>query len=353
MARRRLLAAALRVKRLPRVSAGPGATRRHDPHTVLVRFKPSASTTSRARAVKHRGASLGRALPGTGFVTVRTTGAADELASRLSTDPTVAEVSLDYVREAAATPNDPAYGGGFQDYLKTVRMPGAWDRSKGSLGTVVAVLDSGVDGRHPDLAGRTVAGWNAITGVGLPAGASSDDLNHGTMVAGIIAAATNNGQGVAGVAWNARIMPVKVLDSTGQGSDTDLIEGITWAVGHGARIINLSLAGDVDNPALHTAIRNAVAKGVVVVAAAGNTGAGAPEYPAAYPEVIAVAATDTAGAVTDFSTHGSWVDVAAPGFDIVSTGRRDAAGNLYYSGDGTSFSAPIVSGVVALLRTKT
>ncbi|WP_076260311.1 S8 family serine peptidase [Intrasporangium flavum] len=346
-------ASSLGAKRLPRPTPAKGAGRAHDPHTVLVRFKGTAGSGTRDRAVKRRGASLGRTLPGTSFVTVHTSGAADELASRLATDPSVAEVSLDYVREASATPNDPGYTYGDQDYLKTVRLPGAWDRSKGSLGTVVAVLDSGVNGRHPDLTGRTVAGWNAVSNVGIAAGAASDDYGHGSMVAGIIAAETNNGEGIAGVAWNARVMPVKVLNSRGQGTDSDVIEGINWAVGHGARIINLSLGGSTDNPALHTAIRSAVAKGAVVVVAAGNTGDDAPQYPAAYSEVIAVGATDNTGALTDFSTHGSWVDLAAPGWAITSTGRPDSQGNLYYVGDGTSFSAPIVSGVVALMRAKT
>lgn len=346
-------ASQLKAKRLPRVTPGKGRHRAHDPHTVLVRFKPTASTTARDRAVKRRGGAIARALPGTGFVSVHTSGAADELASRLSTDPAVAEVSLDYVREASATPNDPAVAYGDQDYLKTVRMAGAWDRSKGSLNTVVAVLDSGVNGKHPDLTGRTVAGYNAITNTAIAAGAASDDDGHGTMVAGIIAAETNNGDGIAGVAWNARVMPVKVLDATGAGNDSDIIEGLNWAVGHGARIINLSLGGDADSPALHTAVASAVAKGAVVVVAAGNYGDDVPQYPAAYPEAIAVAATDGAGALTDFSTHGSWVDIAAPGWGILSTGRPDKDGNIYYFGDGTSFSAPIVAGVVALMRTTT
>ncbi len=346
-------ASSIGAERLPRPMPGKGARRAHDPHTVLVRFEGTSGTTTRERAVKRRGASLGRTLPGTSFVTVHTTGAADELASRLATDPSVAEVSLDYVREASATPNDPGYLYGDQDYLKTVRLPGAWGRSKGSLNTVVAVVDSGVNGRHPDLTGRTVAGYNAIGNVGIAAGAASDDYGHGSMVAGIIAAETNNGEGIAGVAWNARVMPIKVLNSRGQGTDSDVIEGINWAVAHGARIINLSLGGGADNPALHTAIKSAVTKGAVVVVAAGNTGDDAPQYPAAYSEVIAVGATDSTGALTDFSTHGSWVDVAAPGWEITSTGRPDSKGNLYYVGDGTSFSAPIVSGVVALMRAKT
>ncbi|WP_323097561.1 S8 family serine peptidase [Intrasporangium sp. YIM S08009] len=336
-------------KRLPRPVPAKGAQRAHDPHTVLVRFKPTASTAIRDHAVKRRGASLRDTLKGTSFTKVHTTGSAEALARSLSADPSVADVSLDYVRKASATPNDPEYPYGGQAYLRTLRMPTAWDRSKGSLNTVVAVVDSGVDGRHSDLTGRTVAGWNALTNTAIPAGASSDDYWHGTMVAGIIAAETNNGDGIAGVAWNARVMPVKVLDSFGSGNDSDVIEGMTWAVDHGARIINLSLGGDGDSPALHDAVRYAVGKGAVVVAAAGNDGDDVPQYPAAYSEAIAVSATDTAGSLTDFSSHGSWVDVAAPGFGIEST----AMGGGYAIADGTSFSAPITAGVVALMRTQT
>ena len=334
-------------KHLPRPSRTGGHTRAHDPHTVLVKFKTTASKASRDLALTRRGGHAGAQVGGTSFVKVTTNGRAEELASRLGADPSVAEVTLDYVRSAAATPNDPAFGYD-QDYLKTVRVPTAWDRSKGSLTQVVAVIDTGVNGKHPDLVGRTVAGYNAIRNVGIAAGAASDDNGHGSMVSGIIAAATNNGVGISGVAWNAKIMPVKVLDGTGNGTDSDVAEGVNWAVSHGAKILNLSLGGDGDNPALHDAVKNAVAKGAVVIVAAGNWGDDVPQYPAAYPEAIAVGATDSTGALTDFSSYGPWIDVAAPGWGILSTRLADT----YYFGDGTSFSAPIVAGVATLIRTQ-
>lgn len=339
-------------KHLPRPIRHRAHSQAHAPHTVLVKFRPSATKARRANAVTSHGGRVAQALPGTSFVEVTTSGRAEDLARRLKADPAVAEVTLDYIRQAAAAPNDPDYA--YQHYLDTVRVPTAWDRSKGSLNQVVAVIDTGVNGTHPDLQGRTVAGYNAITKVGIAAGAASDDNGHGSMVSGIIAAGTNNGEGIAGVAWNAKVMPVKVLNSTGDGADSDVVEGISWAVSHGAKILNLSIAGDADSPLLHDAVSNAVANGAVVVVAAGNSGDDVPQYPAAYPEVVAVAATDTSGALTDFSSYGPWVDVAAPGFGIVSTGIADATGNdNYVYGDGTSFSAPIVSGVVALLRSQT
>ncbi len=328
----------------------------HDPHTVLVKFKTHVSKAARDKATRSRGGRTADAVAGTGFVKVTTTGMADELASRLASDPAVADVTLDYIRTSTATPNDPFYGDlngdsiPEQEYLSTVRMPDAWDRSKGSLTPVVAVIDTGVNGQHIDLTGRTMSGMNFVpaTPVGIATGANSDDNGHGSMVAGIIAAETNNAEGVAGVAWSAKVMPVKVLDSSGQGSDTNVIKGIDWAVSHGARIINLSLGGPDDSPALHDAVKNAVSKGVLVVVAAGNSGSDEAEYPAAYPEAFAVGATDGQGTVTDFSTHGDWVDVAAPGWGIWSTDRFGD----YDFGDGTSFAAPIVSGVAVLLRTQ-
>ncbi|MGO4596698.1 S8 family serine peptidase [Terrabacter sp. 2RAF25] len=327
----------------------PGTQQAHDPHTVLVKFKKNTSKTARDKATHSRGGRTAEAVDGTGFVKVTTTGKADELASRLASDPAVAEVTLDYIRKATATPNDPAYVYGDQSYLDTVHMPAAWDRSKGSLAQVVAVVDTGVDGQHPDLTGRTMSGMNFVptTPVGIPTGAESDDNGHGSMVSGIIAAQTDNAVGIAGVAWNAKVMPVKVLDSTGQGSDTNVIKGIKWAVDHGAKTLNLSLGGPDDSPALHDAVKYAVGKGALVVVAAGNSGSDEPEYPAAYPEALAVAATDSQGALTDFSTHGDWVDVAAPGWGILSTRLKD-----YYFGDGTSFAAPIVSGIAVLIRTQ-
>lgn len=334
----------LDAKHLPRPERPRDVTEREfDADAVLVRFEPDAAKAAKDRALSRRDARAGSAVRGTGWVEVRGEGSAVELVQSLRDDPAVAEVSLDYARSATAAPNDPGYAYGDQSYLDTVRLPQAWDRTKGSTSQVVAVVDSGVDIDHPDLKGRTVAGYNAIT----PGYAPADDNGHGTMVAGIAAANTNNAVGVAGAAWTARVMPVKVLDAAGLGYDSDIAEGVVWAADHGARIINLSLGGPEDGPVLRDAVRYATGKGAVVVVAAGNDGDGRAQYPAAYPEVVAVGATDATGRLTDFSSYGDWIDVAAPGAGIVSTGP----GGDYYVGDGTSFAAPIVSGTVALVRT--
>jgi subtilisin family serine protease len=156
------------------------------------------------------------------------------------------------------------------------------------------------------------------------------------MVAGIIAANTNNGLGVTGVTWNGQVMPIKVfLDGAAGAFDSDVAVGIRFAADHGAKVINLSLGGPGDSPVLHDAITYATSRDVVVVVASGNTSDNVPQFPAAYPEVLAVGATDATGALTDFSSWGDWLDVAAPGFHIVSTFLN----NRYAVGDGTSFAA--------------
>ncbi|PWU52823.1 hypothetical protein DLJ46_02285 [Micromonospora globispora] len=331
-------------KQLPRPERSRDVKERDfDPNAVLVRFKPDATRSAKDRVLSRRDVRASSEVAGTGWVKVRGESSAVDLSRSLRKDPAVASVSLDYKRKATVAPNDPAYVDGDQSYLNTVRLPQAWDRTKGSTSQIIAVVDTGVNTAHPDLTGRTVAGYNAIT----PGASPADDNGHGTMVAGIAAANTNNGIGVAGAAWTARIMPVKVLDADGSGNDSDVAEGIVWAADHGAKIINMSLGGPDESSVLHDAVVYATGKGAVIVVAAGNEGDGRAQYPASYPEVISVAATDATGKLTDFSSYGDWIDVAAPGTGIVSTGL----GSDYYIGDGTSFSAPIVSGAAALVRT--
>ncbi|TCN35223.1 type VII secretion-associated serine protease mycosin [Kribbella orskensis] len=337
----------LAAEHLPRPERPRGAKEREfDAHSVLVRFKKAASAAAKDKALKSRGAAQTRGVRGTGYVEARTKGAAADLLRSLRQDSAVESVSFNYKRRIEAAPTDPAYTSGDQAYLSTVRVPQAWDRTKGSTSQVIAVVDTGVNGLHEDLTGRTVTGYDAINRVILSGASNSDQNGHGTMVAGIAAANTNNGLGVAGVAWTGRIMPVRVLGSDGSGLDSDIAAGITWAADHGAKVINLSLGGPGVSAVLHDAVKYATGKNVVVVVAAGNDGDDTPQYPAAYPEVVAVGATDSAGDLTDFSSWGDWIDVAAPGFGVVS-----AYQDSYAVGDGTSFAAPIVSGVAALVRT--
>jgi len=321
-----------------------------EPNAVMVKFKKKATTSARKAAVSKLGATAEQSVSSS---VVRLTGklSAPDLLKKVKADPTVELASLNYKRRISAVPNDEWYAEDQAAPLNTVRVPQAWDLSKSTGNQIVAVLDTGVDAGHPDLVGHLVTGYNATS----PNRGPIDDNGHGTMTLGIIAASANNGIGVAGVGWSAKAMPVKVLAADGSGYDADIAEGIDWAVAHGAKVINMSLGGPYDNAVLHDALTRAVNKGVVIVAAAGNDGSPAFQYPAAYPEVIAVGATNAGGVLTDFSSFGDWVDIAAPGWDILSTGARNltpAGYDPYWYCTGTSCSAPIVAGVAALVKNK-
>jgi subtilisin family serine protease len=322
-----------------------------EPNAVMVKFKKKATTSARKAAVSKFGATAEQSVTSS---VVRLTGklSAPELLKKVKADPTVELASLNYKRRISAVPNDEWYVEDQASYLNTVRVPQAWDVSKSTGNQIVAVLDTGVDAGHPDLVGRLVPGYNAVSSTRPN---PVDDNGHGTMTLGIIAAAANNGIGVAGVGWSTKAMPVKVLAADGSGYDADIAEGIDWAVAHGAKVINLSLGGPEDNVVLHDAVKRAVAKGVVVVVAAGNDGDAVVQFPASYPEVIAVGATNAGGVLTSFSSYGDWVDIAAPGWDILSTGVRSmtpAGYDPYWYCTGTSCSAPIVAGVAALVKNK-
>jgi len=251
--------------------------------------------------------------------------------------PGVLAVGVDHRVQATSDPLQFRQWG-----LTEVQASAAWSVTQGR-GAVVAVIDSGVDGSHPDLAGALVRGVNTRTDRGDYSNPTTDQDGHGTHVAGIIAARTGNGKGVSGVAPKASIMPVKVLDADGGGWMGDVIEGIVWAADHGADVINMSLGGpDADFSA--TAVNYAISKGVVVVAAAGNEGSSAPSYPAALPGVLSVSALARDGSVDTYSNHGPTVDLAAPGTAILST-----VPDGYAFMSGTSMAAPQVAGVAALV----
>jgi subtilisin family serine protease len=236
-------------------------------------------------------------------------------------------------------PNDPGYTR--QSYLNNIQAPSGWDYSTGSPAVTIAIIDTGVDLTHIDLAGKIIAGYDFIDNDSSP----QDANGHGTMVAGVAAAMTNNGAGVAGVSWGAQIMPLRVLDAAGNGSYNNVAQAVIWATDHGARVINLSLGGSNYSSILADAINYAVAQGVVVVAATGNSGLGTVFYPAALPGVIGVGATDLSNRLASFSNTGAGVDLVAPGVSIYST----YPGNMYSDLNGTSLSAPQVSGFAAIL----
>lgn len=267
------------------------------------------------------------------------------LQQRIAADPNVAYVEPDYRYTLKLRPNDSLYPRLYA--LPRIGAETAWDRTTGRSDVTVAVIDTGVFAAHPDLGSNVVAGTNFVA----HNGDASDDEGHGTHTAGIIAAVGNNGRGVAGLCWQCHILPIKALDSDGGGFASDLAAGIRYAVDRGAKIINLSLGGDRDSRVLRDAVTYAANHGVLIIAAAGNEAQeGNPvEYPAAYPEVIAVGATDQNDKHAPFSNYNSYVSISAPGVNIGSTLWEKGKAESYGSASGTSEAAPMVSGVAALI----
>ncbi len=243
------------------------------------------------------------------------------------------------VRNAAVIPNDPYFSS--QWHLSAIHTPDAWGITTGSAGVVVAVIDSGSDWSHPDLAPNLVTGWSFLTGTSN----TQDDNGHGTATSGTIAAVGNNAIGVSGVSWSNKVMPIQVVDSSGSGSYSNLASGITYAADHGARIISISLCGPTASSTLQSAESYAWNKGAVIFGAAGNSSSSAPCYPASDPNVVSVSATDQGGVFASFSNYGPYIDLAAPGVNILTTSWGSAYG--YWS--GTSFSTPAAAGVAALV----
>jgi thermitase len=280
-------------------------------------------------------------IPGIGVQVVTVPeGRATVMGKAYSSNPRVAYVEPDFMVQAVGDPDDPYFGR--QWGLSKIEAPLAWEVTTGSPSINVAILDTGVDQDHPELAGKIVSNINLTTSTTV-----DDVQGHGTHVAGIAAATTNNGIGVAGLGYGSTIMNVKVLGDDGWGTYGGVASGIVWAADNGAEVISMSLGGICYSSTLEDAVNYAYSKGVVVVAAAGNNGDDVPFYPAACTNCIAVAATTSVDTLASFSNYGDWVDVGAPGTSIYST-RKD---NSYGYGAGTSMAAPHVAGLAGLVFT--
>ncbi len=312
---------------------------RYDPQRVAVMFRRGTPRDAAVRTIEQAGGTLVRAIPKLNayLVGVEPSQRVDVLSS-LRSRTAVKSAAEEIISEALdVTPDDSAWPQ--QTGLRVAGFPAAWDVTQGSSRVVVAVIDTGVDGRHQDLRGALVPGYDFVNSDANPL----DDHGHGTAVAGVIAARAGNRVGGAGICWRCSIMPVKVLDASGSGDDTLIAAGIVWATDHGAKVINLSLGGPGASAELTSAIGYATGKGAIVVAAAGNSGTTTQFYPAADPRAVSVAATTVADQRYSWSNFGSWVSVAAPGCNVAPV-LSGGYGNFC----GTSSAAPLVSGLIAL-----
>ncbi len=294
------------------------------------------------------------------LMSVSLDGAEDGLVDALSSHPGVVSLSPELRARLLFTPDDPWIS--YQWGLGNVFAYDAWDLTMGSHDVIVAVLDTGIDWTHPDIApniwtdDQGYHGYNIIDGSYYP---MDDNVNgydddgdwlpnlftyHGTHVAGIVGAATDNSIGVAGLA-QVRLMAVKVMNDSGEGTDADVAAGIRWAVENGAHVIVMSLGVEMLSLPLQSAVNYASERGVTMVAAAGNSGTSVLSYPAAFPNVIAVGATDDADLRASFSNYGSDLDIMAPGVQVYST----QGGGSYQYLSGTSAAAPHVASVAALM----
>ena len=305
---------------------------------LLVKMRPSTSS-ARARGVLGAlGADPLDEIPRQRLHRIRVASAArDAVRSALERNPDVAFVEGHRLFPPTAVPDDPSFG--LQWHHATLQSAQAWDRNL-AVGQIVAILDSGVDMDHPDLADAILPGWDFWDDDANP----SDPNGHGTRVAGVAAAVTHNAKGVAGMAWGAAILPVRVAGSDGWASSWSIAQGLAYAATQGARVANLSFDLLAGSQTVLAAAQAAVEDGVVVVASAGNCGC-TESFPDT-PWLLSVAATKSNDALASFSSRGAFVDLAAPGQGIQTT----LPGGGYGAASGTSFSAPLVTGLVALLQ---
>lgn len=354
----------------PTATVAPTAAPTAVPDEAVVKFKALVPQIIANAVIQASGGENSEQIDALGLTVVKAPadkmpGVLDALKNNLF----VSYAEPNYGGQVLYTPNDPGFAG--QSSLLDLHVPQAWDLNRGE-GVLVAVIDTGVDATHPDLAGNLWVnpgetgldasgndkrsngidddndgyvddwqGWNFVN--------NSNDINdlngHGTHSAGIIAARMDNNLGIAGVAPLAKIMPLKAVDDKGYGTYADVAKAITYAVDHGAKVINVGFGGVDKSAVLQAATDYAYSHGVIVVAAAGNSGTNGVFYPAADSNVIAVSALDSSLKLASFSSYGSEISLAAPGVGIYST----YPGGNYVQLSGTSMAAAQVSGIVALL----
>lgn len=304
---------------------------------MVIQFEPGAAESEMDAVVQELGGRVVGSLPQIGCRVVEVPHSDVAASSIPERFRKVAGIELDQVAQAIAGPDDTYFAR--QWGMETINAPAAWDLATGSADVIIAILDTGIDTKHEDLAGKIVASENFSS-----SNTAEDRAGHGTHCAGTAAAISGNETGIAGLGYNASLMNVKVLGDNGSGFHSQIAEGIIWAADNGADVISMSLGGGNRSSVLQEAIKYAWGKGALVVAAAGNAGTSSQSYPACYGQCIAVAATDSADRLYSFSNYGSWVDVAAPG-----SSYSTLPGNRYGNMSGTSMAAPFVSGLAGLL----
>ncbi|MFZ0371413.1 MAG: S8 family serine peptidase, partial [Halobacillus sp.] len=299
---------------------------------ILIEVKESSSFSTETYEVNE--GPLSEALKQHNFRLLEVKEDADyhHVLQQLNEDPAVLTADPDYISESSYVPSDPEYSGQYQ--YDDMNMEKAWNVTRGSSDTTVAVLDTGVYKYHEDLQGVVLPGYDFVNNDANP----DDNHGHGTHIAGLIAANFND-RGIAGLAPETKILPVKVGDYEGKFSDSNVLSGIYYAIDQGVDVINMSFGAYHKSAAEERALWKAYNEGIVLVAAASNDGIRDASYPASYFPVISVAATDRSGYPAAFSNYGTWVDLAAPGVFLTSTSYMGD----YTSMSGTSFSAPLVS----------
>ncbi len=307
---------------------------------VLVQHRKGADTDKVASAFAANHVAIDKRISQIDVSVLRVpTQAAESVRDALEKTGLFNYAELDGMARTAVQPNDPSFPS--QWHLATIQAPDAWNITRGSSSVTIAVIDSGADPTHPDLATKLVPGWSFLTGTSNTA----DTFGHGTAVTGTAAAATDNSTGVAGVGWQTTVMPLVVTDASGFSAYSSIANAIVYAADHGVRLINISLAGGTSSSTLQSAVDHAWTKGAVIFAAAGNNGTSNLVYPAACNHVVAVSATNSDDTLANFSSFGSWIDLSAPGNYITTL----VNGGGYGAWEGTSFASPIAAGVAALV----
>jgi hypothetical protein len=310
----------------------------HVPGRVLVKFRAQADKGRIDNLISQMGASIEGQIPAVGIhiLHLGSEGAEEAVAKAFANRPEVEFAEPDGLVEPDRIPNDPDFPS--QWHLTQIGGPTAWDSITGNTSVIIAILDTGVDSTHPDLTAKIVPGWNVWDGNSN----TSDVYGHGTAVAGTAAASADNLDGVASVAWNSRIMPIRISDTNGTASYSTAASGLTWAADHGARVANLSYSM-TDNSTVTSAAKYFQGKGGVVTMSAGNYSTF--DSTSDNPYVLTVSATNGYDSLSSYSNTGNNIDVSAPGDSILTT--TNGGGYGWWS--GTSFSAPITAGVAALV----